>query len=316
MPAFSTYSLINSLSLAVPLPSAKIKPLPANCAYGLLNTYPDATTFDNSLQSAATAHLLCLQCKPGYKPTYAPNGTFDASFHGAIVTDCTLIQFCNLTTNNIYLDACGQCADGFAYEYDYTETVGGIITTSAIKYNSCVWAGSQRSNCIAVIGSGFTYGLEKNASLVQTTVSSCVACKKGFSMSYNRKSCVQESVAQCSSGNYVKTSLQEMSNNTVEFGETHSPVVRIKDLRYLTFYLQGGSLGCNQCSSGFVSIYKKVEAPALNYPFITTTIGATQVEENKYIYAQSDTTTVTQTCASQVRASVNYDNGIPFCQNY
>ena len=60
--------------------------MPGNCAYGILNTVYNAANFDNTNADLNKTALICLQCKPGYKPTYLTlaNNTFD----GKIVTKC------------------------------------------------------------------------------------------------------------------------------------------------------------------------------------------------------------------------------------
>lgn len=118
---------------------SQITALPANCAYGLFDTEFTNSDFDNSAGTIAKYSLTCIQCKPGYRPTYSNAG--QASNDGFAVVGCTPIQFCDLTTNNNYLDACGKCATNFAYKYNWT--AGGTVTSS-IDYSSCVWVGSQR----------------------------------------------------------------------------------------------------------------------------------------------------------------------------
>ncbi len=69
--------------------------MPANCAYGILNTKYTSTNFNNTFVDKDKAALLCLQCKPGYKPTFKE--LTDSTFTKKIVTACTPILFCNFS---------------------------------------------------------------------------------------------------------------------------------------------------------------------------------------------------------------------------
>lgn len=130
------------------------------------------------------------------------------------------------------MDACGQCADGFAYQYEFSAPNDTI--TSKVNYDTCVWAGSLMSNCFAVDGIQNLYGKNSN------TVSRCIICKRGFNLSYDKKACVQESVNQCSAANYIKQEPNELMITGLDPFGTYTNSVntafKIRDLRYLTFY--------------------------------------------------------------------------------
>lgn len=64
---------------------------------------------------------------------------------------------------------------------------------------------------------------------------------------------------------------------------------KIRDLKYLSFYFQNGGRGCNQCTSGYVSIYRaNVNNDVKNYPVINGIIDGTASNENKYIWTKTD----------------------------
>ena len=56
--------------------------------------------------------------------------------------------------------------------------------TSYIDYSYCVWGGSKRSNCLAIVGTTNFYGKTYNETGTSVSaVSGCVVCKSGYALS-------------------------------------------------------------------------------------------------------------------------------------
>lgn len=80
-------------------------------------------------------------------------------------------------------------------------------------------------------------------------------------------------------------------NTGVTAPEAASTAIKIRDMRYLTFYFQGGSGGCNQCNTGYTSIYRKDVGTVKNYPAVVSKIDSTATDENTYIWSSTDLAT-------------------------
>lgn len=94
----------------------------------------------------------CIACKPGYKPV-------ESFLNGHLVSRCQVIPNCN-ENKNIYVNSCGECNKGFAFEYD---------SQNWINYSSCVKIIQENNDCLAF----------------NSLTNKCIVCKKEFYLNYD-----------------------------------------------------------------------------------------------------------------------------------
>ncbi len=70
--------------------------------------------------SASSPSITCAACLPGFKPT----------FTSKVITECATITNCdNTSTQNVFFNRCGACADGHIFGY--------ATATHEVDYSTC-----------------------------------------------------------------------------------------------------------------------------------------------------------------------------------
>jgi hypothetical protein len=188
-------------------------------------TYPEFCVFllyriDQNPNEDLTGNnptVYCISCQKGYRIELRGSHADDID----VVRKCSLIDNCD---QSVWYNYCSLCLEGFVYRFD--------TDTKIIRYDYCIAAPEDETNCFAAIENGV-----------------CVTCKKGFSINDEGK-CEDFNFANCEASTFL-------SRNQLYQGKITSPLIYdFSNVLYFHGQDNLGSLrfGCSKCTGDYIGV--------------------------------------------------------------